>query len=156
MRKTLGLSLVLVSGLILSGCESEPAEDATLELPADTMAAATTISLDDLAGTWDMRAVPETGGDTTATVYQLLVTADGATLMLPDRDPIEGQVTVAGDSLVMVAGPFESVRREGVMTTTNTVLRMEGDRLVGTTVATYETTDADDELRLATEGTRAP
>jgi hypothetical protein len=65
-------------------------------------------------------------------------------------------VTVAGDSLVMVAGPFESVRREGVMTTTNTVLRMEGDRLVGTTVATYETTDADDELRLATEGTRAP
>lgn len=155
MRKTLGLSLVLVSGLILSGCESEPAEDATLELPADTMAAAPTISLDDLAGTWDMRAVPETG-DTTATVYQLLVTADGATLMLPERDPIEGQVTVEGDSLVMVAGPFESVRREGVMTTTHTVLRMEGDRLVGTTVATYETTDADNELRLATEGTRAP
>lgn len=155
MRKTLGLSLVLVSGLILSGCESEPAEDATLELPADTMAAASTISLDDLAGTWDMRAVPETG-DTTATVYQLLVTADGATLMLPDRDPIEGQVAVAGDSLVMVAGPFESVRREGVMTTTHTVLRMEGDRLVGTTVATYESTDADDELRLTTEGTRAP
>lgn len=156
MRKTLGLSLVLVSGLILSGCESEPAEDATLELPVDTTAAvAPTLSLADLAGTWDMRAVPETG-DTTATVYQLLVTADGATLMLPERDPIEGQVTVAGDSLVMLAGPFESVRREGVMTTTNTVLRMEGDRLVGTTVATYETTDADNELRLATEGTRAP
>lgn len=42
------------------------------------------------------------------------------------------------------------------MTTTHTVLRMEGDRLLGTTVATCETTDGVDELRLTTEGTRAP
>ena len=155
MRRTQGLTLAIVAGLYLSACQTEPAEEATIELPADTVAVAPTISLADLAGTWDMRAVPESG-DTTATVYQLLVTADGATLMLPDRDPIEGQVTVSGDSFTMAAGPFESVRREGVMTTTHTVLRMEGDRLVGTTVATYESADADDELRLTTEGTRAP
>jgi len=137
------------------GCQSEPAEEATEELPADTVAAAPTISVADVAGTWDMRSVPETG-DTTATVYQVEATADGWTLMLPDRDPIEGEVWTSGDSIVLDAGPFESVRRDGVMVTTHTVYRLEGDRLVGTTVARYATTEADSVLRLSTEGTRAP
>jgi hypothetical protein len=76
--------------------------------------------------------------------------------MLPDRDPLEAEVTTSGDSIVMVAGPFESVRRDGVMVTTHSVYRLEGDRLVGTVVARYETTEADSVLRLASEGTRTP
>jgi hypothetical protein len=36
------------------------------------------------------------------------------------------------------------------------VYRLEGDRLVGTVVARYETTEADSVLRLASEGTRTP
>jgi hypothetical protein len=150
------LCLVLASGLILSACETEPAEQATEELPADTVAAEPTISVADVAGTWEMRSVPETGSDTTATVYQLVASADGWTLMLPDRDPIEAEVTTSGDSIVMVAGPFESVRRDGVMVTTHSVYRLEGNRLVGTVVARYETTEADSVLRLASEGTRTP
>jgi hypothetical protein len=150
------LCLVIASGLILSACETEPAEQATEELPADTVAAEPTISLADVAGTWEMRSVPETGSDTTATVYQLVASADGWTLMLPDRDPIEAEVTTSGDSIVMVAGPFESVRRDGVMVTTHSVYRLEGNRLVGTVVARYETTEADSVLRLASEGTRTP
>jgi hypothetical protein len=150
------LCLVIASGLILSACETEPAEQATEELPADTVAAEPTISLADVAGTWEMRSVPETGSDTTATVYQLVASADGWTLMLPDRDPIEAEVTTSGDSIVMMAGPFESVRRDGVMVTTHSVYRLEGDRLVGTVVARYETTEADSVLRLASEGTRTP
>jgi hypothetical protein len=150
------LCLVLASGLILSACETEPGEQATEELPPDTIAATPTISIADVAGTWDMRSVPETGSDTTATVYQLVATPDGWTLMLPDRDPLEAEVTTSGDSIVMVAGPFESVRRDGVMVTTHSVYRLEGDRLVGTVVARYETTEADSVLRLASEGTRTP
>ncbi len=155
MQKTIRLLLVLASGFLISACESEPAEEPTEELPADTVAAAPTISLADLAGTWDMRSVPETG-DTTATVYQVEATADGWTMMLPDRDPIEGQVMTSGDSIVVDAGPYESVRRDGVMVTTHSVYRLEGDRLVGTVVAHYATTEADSVLRLSTEGTRAP
>jgi hypothetical protein len=150
------LCLVIASGLILSACETEPAEQATEELPADTVAAEPTISLADVAGTWEMRSVPETGSDTTATVYQLVASADGWTLMLPDRDPLEAEVTTSGDSIIMMAGPFESVRRDGVMVTTHSVYRLEGDRLVGTVVARYETTEGDSVLRLASEGTRTP
>jgi hypothetical protein len=155
MRGTTRLCLVIASGLILSACESEPAEQASQELPADTVAALPTTPLADLAGTWDMRAVPESG-DTTATVFQFEVTTDGVTMMLPDRDPIELEVTTSGDSIVMDSGSYESVRREGVMTRTHTVLRLEGERLVGTTIARYETTEADSVLHLVIEGTRTP
>ncbi len=155
MQKALRLCLILAGGLLLPGCESEPAEEATDELPADTVAAAPTISLADIAGTWNMRSVPESG-DTTATVFQLQATADGITLFLPDRDPVVGVVTTSGDRIMVDAGPFESVRRDGVMVTTNAEYWLEGDRLMGTTVAHYVTTEADSVLRLRTEGTRAP
>jgi len=155
MNKTMRLCLVIATGLLIVACTSEPAEEATEELPADTVAAAPTISLADVAGTWDMRSVP-VSGDTTATVYQAIVTADGWTMMLPDRDPLEGIVTTSGDSIMVDAGPFESVRRDGVMVTTHAVYRLEGDRLVGMTYAHYETSEADSVLELATEGTRTP
>jgi hypothetical protein len=150
------LCLVLAVSLLVLGCERESAEEATEEQVADTVAGAATISLADVAGTWDMRSVPETGADTTATVYQVQATADGWTLFLPDRDPVEAAVTTSGDSIIVDAGPFESVRRAGVMVRTHTAFRLEGDRLVGTTVAHYETSDADSVLLLHVEGTRAP
>jgi hypothetical protein len=155
MRKALRLSLALAVALFVVDCESEPAEEPTDELPADTVAAAPTISLADVAGTWDMRSVPVSGPDTTATVYQSVITADGWTMMLPDRDPIQGIVMTSGDSIMVDAGPFESVRRDGVMVTTHAVYRLEGDRLVGTTMAHYANTEADSVLELMTEGTRA-
>lgn len=154
MRPMTRLCLVIATGLTLSACESEPAEQATEELPAETVATTTNVALADIAGTWDMRAVPETGDD--ATEFQMEITSDGITMMLPDRDPIVADVTTAGDSIVMDAGPYESVRREGLMTTTHSVLRLDGDRLAGTTIARYETTEADSVLRLTTEGTRSP
>jgi hypothetical protein len=150
------LCLVLAGGLLVLGCEREATEEATEEQAADTVAGAATISLGDIAGTWDMRAVPETGPDTTATVSQVRVTADEWTLFLPDRDPIEGAVTTSGDSIIVEAGPYESVRRAGLMVKTHSAFRLEGDRLVGTTVAHYVTSDADSVLRLNVEGTRAP
>jgi hypothetical protein len=150
------LCLVLVGGLLALGCEREAAEEATDDQAAYTVAAAPTISLADVAGTWDVRSVPESGADTTATVYQIQATADGWTFLLPDRDPIVATVTTSGDSIMTDAGPFESVRRAGTMVSTHAVFRLEGDRLVGTTVARYETSGADSVLTLHTEGTRAP
>ena len=150
------LCLVLAVGLLVLGCKRKASEEATQEPAADTVAGAATISLADIAGTWDMRAVPETGADTTTTVYQIKATANGLTLFLPDRDPIETAVTASGDSIIVDAGPFESVRRAGVMVTTHSAFRLEGDGLVGTTVAHYVTSGADSVLHLHVEGTRAP
>jgi hypothetical protein len=156
VHKTATLCLILAGGLLMLGCEREAAEETTVEQAADTVAGAATISLADIAGTWDMRSVPETGADTTTTVYQVQARADGWTLLLPDREPIEADVTTSGDSIMVDAGPFESVRRAGVMVRTHSTFRLEGERLVGTTVAHYETSEADSVLRLQVEGTRAP
>jgi hypothetical protein len=65
-------------------------------------------------------------------------------------------VSTSGDSIIVDAGPFESVRRDGVTVRTRAAYRIEGDRMIGTTVARYETSGADSVLRLRTEGTRAP
>jgi hypothetical protein len=116
------------------------------------------IALSELAGRWEMRAVPESGSDTSATTYVLTANENvgGWTIQFPNRAPIPVSVSTSGDSIVMDAGPFESARRKGVQVTTNTVLRHEGGRLVGMTVAHYPTTGADSVLRLRTEGTKAP
>lgn len=156
MQKALTLCLVIAGALFLPGCQSEPAEEASDELAPDTVAAAPTISLSDIAGTWDMRSVPVSGADTTSTVYQIEVTPEGVTYLLPDREPIVAVAVASGDSIIVDAGPYESVRREGLMVSTHSVLRLEGDRLVGDIVAHYTTTDADSVLNLTSEGTRAP
>ncbi|HJU85872.1 MAG TPA: hypothetical protein VJ788_00700 [Gemmatimonadota bacterium] len=145
---------LFAAGMLVLGCESEPAEEPAEELPADTVAAAPTFSLADVAGTWDIRAVP-VSGDTTASVAQIVVTPESWTLMMADRDPVEGVVTVSGDSVIVDHGPYESIRREGLMVTTRSVYRREGDRLVGTMVAHYETSESDSVLNLTVEGVRA-
>jgi hypothetical protein len=116
--------LVLAGGLLLLGCQSEPADE-TPDVPADTVAASRAISLEDIAGTWDVRYVPESG-DTTVTSLQIRVRADGWTLLLADRDPIVGAVMTSGDSIIVVEGPYESIRRDGVMVTTHSVTGWRG------------------------------
>lgn len=154
MRQTMRRCLVLAGGLLLLGCRSEPADEVA-EVPADSVAASPAISLEDIAGTWDMRYVPQSG-DTTVTSSQIRVTANGWTLLLADREPIVGAVMTSGDSIIVVEGPYESVRRDGVMVTTHSVYRLEGDRLVGTVVARYPTSGPDSVLVLRSEGKRAP
>ncbi len=125
---------------------------------AATPAAPAPISLGAVAGRWDMRAVPESG-DTTATTYVMTATADSTGWMMafPDRAPVKLRlVSVGGDSIVAEAGPYASVRRRGVQVTTHSVMRMQGDRLVGHTTAHYKTTGPDSVLQLRTEGTRRP
>jgi hypothetical protein len=126
----------------------------------DTAPAASTLSLADLAGTWNVTARPESGSDTSATRYTLTARSDtsGWSISFPGRpQPVAVRVVaVQGDSVVTEAGPFQSVRRRNVQVTTRNVLRREGDRLVGSTRARYQTTGSDTVLVLRTEATRAP
>jgi len=98
--------------------------------------------------------------DSTLVTYQLTATADtsGWTITFPNRkQPIPARVVaVAGDSLVMEAGPYESVLRRGVQVTTHGVLRLENGKLVGQTVAHYRTARPDSVRTIPMEGTRTP
>jgi hypothetical protein len=146
--------LVLAGGWILAACESGPPEEA-LETPADTVAAVPAISLADIEGSWNMRYVP-VSGDTAVTTSQVRVTPERWTLFLPERDPIRAEVTVSGDSLIVMEGPYESIRRAGTTVTMSSVYRLDGDRLVGTVAARYMTGGADTLLVMQSEGTREP
>ena len=164
MRRVPGFIGLCFTAAILAACGSGDG-DAADSLAADTAAtmapppASGTLSLSQLAGRWNVRAIPEGVSDTSATDMVLTATADstGWTVTFPGRDPIPARiVSVAGDSIVSEIGPYESARRAGVQTVTTTVWRLQGDQLGGSAVARYQTTGADSVLRLRLEGTRAP
>lgn len=166
MRRFASLCGALCATLVLSACEQDTRSGADTGMatvpaaaPAPAPAAAEMISLAAVAGQWNVRSVPESDTDTAATLYVLNATADtsGWSITFPNREPIPMHVVaVAGDSIVTEAGPFESARRAGVQVRTHAVFRLQNDRLIGTTVARYETTGPDSVLRLRNEGTRTP
>lgn len=145
--------LVLAAGCVLAGCGGEPPEDG-LETPADSVAGAPEISLSDIEGTWTMQYTT-VSGTPDVTTSQVQVTAEGWTLILPGRDSIPAEVTAAGDSLIVVEGPYESVGRPGSTVTMHSVYRLDGDRLVGVVAARYEGGSRDPIVMLS-EGRREP
>lgn len=154
--RTIGFAVALITAC--AKAEQEPAADTTavgME-PAPVPA----ISLASVAGTWNVVSKPTSGSDTSSTRYVLTATADttGWSFMFPNRPtPIPMRiVSVDGDSITAEAGPFESSRRKGVQVSTRLVMRMDADRLTGSTRARYQTTGPDSVLTLDIVGTRAP
>jgi len=97
-------------------------------------------------------------GDTTPTTYVLTATSNtsGWTLTFPGRaQSVPVKVTVDGDSIMLSAGPYSSVRRKGVQVTTFGVTRLQSGQLNGTTTAHYKVKSADSVLVLTTTGQRA-
>ena len=134
--------------------------------PVDTMAVAPAapeaapapapIALKDVAGKYAFTTKNETG-DTTLLTFELNATADttGWTLTFPKRAPIEQRVvSVAGDSIVLEAGPYDSEIYKGAKVTTHTVYRLQDGKLVGRTVARYNRTGPDSMRILMSEGIR--
>lgn len=151
---------ICVCAAVLAGCakKDEAAVDTTADTAAVTTAPAPTpVNLADVAGKWNVRAVPTSGTDTSATnsVITATSTTSGWTITFPGRQPIPMTVTVDADSIMTAAGPYPSVRRRGVQVTTNGVMRLEGGNLVGRTTAHFKVTGPDSVLVLTTTGTRA-
>lgn len=146
---------------VLAGCAKK--DNAAVDTSAASSTATTTapapapLNLADVAGKWDMRSVPTTGKDTSATTYVLTATSNtsGWTIKFPGRAAIPATVTVDGDSFVIEAGPYPSVRRKGVQVTTHSVNRLQNGSIVGTTTAHYKVKTADSVLTLSNTGTRA-
>jgi hypothetical protein len=140
----------LFVGLLLGCAKSDNQATDTAATQSSGLAAA------DLAGRWNMKAVPFSG-DTTPTTFVLDAQAsdDGWTLTFPDRPPLPARVRFDADSVVTSVGPYESVRRKGVQVRTSSVMRLDGDSLVGSSMARYSTPNADSVIRFRTSGTRA-
>jgi hypothetical protein len=135
----------------------EPAADATPAAApaAPAPAAPAAISLNDVAGKWSMHTMAEQG-DSVLVKYELVATADpaGWRLNFPNRKPITPKVEASGDSIIVDAGPYESVLRKGTQVTTHGVMRLVDGKLMGSTVAHYNTKGADSVRNLRTEGTK--
>lgn len=116
------------------------------------------LALSDLAGKWMVRATPQGGTDTTTTEFTLTATGttEGWTFAFKNGPTVPVRVMVSGDSVVTDAGPYKSVRRKGVDVTTHSAFRKDGDKIMGTTMATYSAKGADSTLMLRTEGVRIP
>ena len=154
--RVLSLSLAALLAAACTRPDAVPAADTTAVTQEPAAAA---LSLADIAGRWNVASTPETGTDTTPTLYTMTTTAgaDGWTIEFVNRPGVipMRNVMVDGDSVMTEAGPFESNRRAGVQVSTRSVMRLVDGRLVGTTRASYATTGADSVLLLRTEATRA-
>ena len=168
MRIMLRVAVACSTTLVIAGCAKtdQGAKDSAAgtaaapaaATPAPTPAPAPTLSLADVAGKWQMRSVPESGTDTSATTYVLTATADttGWMINFPSGVKVPVHVMVSGDSVVQKTATFASQRRKGVKVSTDGVFRLQNGKLVGTTIAHYAKAGADSVLRLHTEGTKVP
>jgi hypothetical protein len=166
-RRSVRLAIYCCTAVAVVGCaksDTKTADSAAGAIapppaaaPAAVAPAPAAIVLADLAGKWNVVAIPESG-DTTPTkfVLQIAATPDGWTQTYQNGLVVKPTIVVAGDSITSDAGPYSSVRRKGVKVTTHGVMRKQGDKLVGTSTAHYQVKGADSVLTLRTEATRAP
>lgn len=152
---------LLCSAVLLAACaksENPPADTGMAIAPPEVAPepAAAPVSLTDVAGKYAVTGRNE-AGDTTLVTYELNATGDstGWTIAFPNRKPIPIRIiSVSGDSIVADAGPYASAIRSGVQVRTHTVWRLDNGKLMGRTVARYETQGADTVRIVVSEGVR--
>ena len=153
-------SALLWCAIVLVGCsKADTAADTAAVVDTAVPVAAvepTPISLDQIAGKWNMRATSTDPADTVVTTYVLDAKADtaGWTIQFPTGAAIPVHImSMAGDSVVSEAGPYDSRRVKGVKVHTVATWRIRDGKLAGTTVAHYETKPPTTKYLVA-EGTR--
>ena len=153
-------TIVLLCGAVLAGCAKKD-QAAAGDTAGATAAAATTpapgatVSLGDFAGDWTGRAMPA-DRDTTLTTFEIHATADttGWTQTFPNQPPVPMRVTsVAGDSIMLETGPYPSAVRPGETVSVHSILRKQGDKIIGVHHARYST-KPDSVVTLRSESTK--
>jgi hypothetical protein len=136
---------------------------AKTETPADTAAAAApapppapAITAADLAGKWDLKTMPM-DKDTVIATSELTATGtmDGWTMkMAGNAQPIPVKVVaIAGDSVVMETGQYNSVTRKGQKVSIHTISHLNNGQLTGVVHAKWANGDT---ATLRTTGTKKP
>ena len=140
---------------LLLGCartEDRPAEDVTT-----TAADEATISSADVAGSWKLRATDEAGGNVVETQLNATAGTTGWTWTRPDGTVVPlTVVAIAGDSIVLESGQYESALRAGVPVRSRLVFQLRENRLVGHIEARYMLSTGDSVAHRPAEGTRMP
>jgi hypothetical protein len=148
---------VLLIGCTKSQDNTKTAADSAAAAPAPAPAAPAALSLTDVAGTWNVKSMPE-NKDSVVVTYVLTAKPDtsGWTIQFANRKDLVPVhvVGVQGDSVVVHAGPYKSALRAGITVEIDGVSRLENGKLVGRTVAHYKTTGPDTVRVFRTEGTR--
>ena len=146
-------ALLLVLPVIFACSKKEEAPAGmSAEMAAETMAPPGM----NLAGRWSVRVMPE-DRDTTIIMYVLDATNNnrGWKMTLPNRDPMDVRVIhMDVDSIVTENGPYPSALQKGVNVRTHSNVRLEGDKVVGRTIAHYETKGPDSLRVFRLEGVR--
>ena len=152
------ITALLTIAFAVAACSTKDAPPAAdTSTPAVTAAEPAPMSLESVAGTWNFN-VMAMDKDTVLTTHVLTATADpaGWSILQPTGDVVKMRdVTVAGDSITTVAGPFKSgVRAKMTVKDLRTVYRLQDGKLIGVATAKYETTGADSVRQFRFEGTR--
>ena len=137
--------LVPLAFVACTKAETPATDTGMAAAPEPAAAAPAPVSLSSVAGKYKATGKNE-AGDTTLLSYDLDATDTTKwTIQFSDRkDPIAQRITsVSGDSIVMEAGPYPSTLRKGVMVSTTTVYRVQDGKLIGRTVARYNTKGPD-------------
>lgn len=148
------LLVVLPMLLACSKKDETPVDTSAAMAPAPAPAAAAAPM--NVAGKWTVKVMPE-DKDTTLLTYVLDATNEmtGWKMTLPNRQPMDLRVmSMDNDSIVVDNGPYSSALQKGVTVTTHSTMHMEGDKIVGKTIAHYNTKGPDSVRVLRTEGTR--
>ena len=153
-------SALLCCAIVLVGCsKADTAADTAVAVDTSVPAASvlpTPMSLDQIAGKWNVRTTSTDPADTVVTTYVLDAKTDttGWTMQFPTGAPVVMHVkSMGGDSLVTEAGPFDSRRVKSVKVHTITTWRLRDGKLSGTTIGHYETKPPTTK-NLISEGTR--
>lgn len=145
---------LLLATLSMVACMKKEAPPADTSLAVAPEAAAPAAM--DYAGNWSVQVMPA-AKDTVLLTYDLVSTNEttGWSLTLPGREAMSPRiVSMSSDSVIIDNGPYASALRNKVMVTTHSSMHMEGDKLVGNTVAHYDTKRADSVVNLRTVATR--
>ena len=139
-------SALLWCSVLLVGCgKADTAADTAAAVDTAMPAASTEpapISLDQVAGKWNVRILSAETGDSTLTSYVLDAKSDtaGWTFTFPTGGPIPMHVTsIAGDSIMTEAGPFDSRLQKGVKVRSSVTWRLRDGNLSGAVVSHYDT-----------------
>lgn len=149
---------MLGCALVIAGCSTKDAPPAAdTATVAGAPAAPAAMSMESLAGKWNFR-VMAMDNDSTLTTHVLTASADpaGWSFLQPDGENVTVRdVTIAGDSVTSVAGPFSSGVRSGMrVKDLRTTYRLQDGKLVGVTTARYVTTGPDSVRQFRLEGTK--
>ncbi len=142
---------LLCAASLLVACAAEDADDAAM----DTTTMAPALSAADIEGIWNFQTRPM-DADTVIVTGQFTASNGAYHMVLAGREPQPTNVTVAGDSIMLVSGEYPSALRPGQMVSTTGVYRLVDGRMVGTVTARYPgVTTADSVVLLRVEMTRA-